>query len=142
MKQQLVLLLFIVFVGCKNNQHKTDLQLSTSQFTNVLKDLHFYEGKIEQRILHSDSMFVEIHNGYDSIFQAHAIEKSDFSNDYNLYVTQFPTELDSIYQTVINELEELEDSLQLVRQESKRNTINKKDDSLQVDEQLRRIEQR
>ena len=125
MKQQLVLILLLLIIGCKNNQGKADLQLSQSQFTEVLKSLHLYEGKMNVTSFQRDSIYTTYHSDYDSIFESKGVSKEQFINDYNIYLYYFPSDLDTIYQTILSNLEVRRDSLEQVRRDSLNNE-NKK----------------
>lgn len=138
MKQLFYIFLLLCFLSCKNKTDKSDLQLSDTQFKEVLLSLHSYEGGLNTTIFRQDSLYKLNRTAYDSIFEKHQVSEQDFLSDYNLYLTHFPNDLDTIYQTIINDLNVKLDSLVKIKQDS----IQKANRDKLIDRRLEKMERK
>lgn len=131
MKKLIVILLFGI-IGCKGKQQPKDLPLGPEQFEQVLMDIHRLESNYTSEFFRIDSLSPTLNKQYDSLFKANGIQREQFYQTFTAYSLQFPEDLDTIYQHILDEFEHERDSLRA----QQRKIIPKKDSIQPINKQL------
>lgn len=121
MKKIFFLLSLCLFVACSKTTKQKDLPISREQLKANLKALHLFEASLSTSIFSTDSLSIEFQEQYDSVFAANQINKEDFQTTYYAYYNNYPEELDSIYNELIQELTALKDTKAEHKKEDKLN---------------------
>jgi hypothetical protein len=102
------LLIVLLAVSCKQKEADAPAYLlSEEKMVDVMVDMHLVETAHNLKLIGPDSTNAEYHSFFSSIFASHGVTKVDFDSSLFYYSTR-TTEMNDIYDKVLEELYELE----------------------------------
>lgn len=107
MRFLILFLLLTAFAACKQEAKKPAGMLTEAELVEVLVAFHMAEARAEVMLIPRDSIRPLLDSRYQEIFEELKIDSARFNVSFAFY-EQNPTQMDSLYQKVIDELVERE----------------------------------
>lgn len=108
MKYKKLIFLLIGILGFISCSDQTPLLLEEDKMINVIRDIHIAEAAMQNLIDITKDSVGEIY--YQQVFEIHQVNKADFDSSM-IILRKDPERLGLIYDRVLEELEEINDTL-------------------------------
>jgi hypothetical protein len=107
-KKHLILFtVIIVLLACKQEKVPEGI-VDKDQMINLMVDMHITDSYLNQ-VYNRDTMLMQAKTRYQYIFKKFGIDSTKFSRSLNYY-SKRPQEFTEMYETVVKELEKLEEA--------------------------------
>jgi len=104
-----VALLLLFLVACGGSEKPPQAPLDRKKFEQVLMESLLIEARVNQEITLDKGGNTPAAHYYEEMFKKEGVTKEDFKTTYDAYVKQ-PDQLKSVYQDVLNDLQQRADS--------------------------------
>lgn len=102
--------LFLFLVACGGKEKPPSGPLDRKKFEQVLMESLLIEARLNQELTVDKREDGTTSAWYDEMFKKQGVTKADFRATYDAYLKQ-PEELKSVYQDVLNDLQQRADSV-------------------------------
>ncbi len=104
-----IVLLLVFLVACGGSQKPPQGPLDRKKFEQVLMGSLLIEARVDQEMTLDKRDDSPAAHYYEELFKKEGVTKADFKATYDAYVKQ-PDQLKSVYQDVLNDLQQRADS--------------------------------
>lgn len=104
-----IALLLVFLVACGGSAGVPQAPLDRKKFEQVLMESLLIEARVNQEVAGDKRTDSPAAHYYEEMFKKEGVTEADFNTTYNAYVKQ-PDQLKSVYQDVLNDLQQRADS--------------------------------
>ncbi|RIJ41782.1 DUF4296 domain-containing protein [Pontibacter oryzae] len=113
MKKLFCILFCLSLLGCqRQNDKKPDNLIPESKLVPILADIHMTEALIESNVIYPDTALMVFNKEQEEIFEKYGVTSESFKETYRYYLQNL-TEMDALYETVVDTLSLRETKIQI-----------------------------